>query len=137
MSKLEAFLKPTISELTEEVVVSDRFVDEEGKPATVKIKAITQQLNNALIKKCTVRQKDKGQVYEHLDKPRYQAMLVQACVVEPDFSQKELCDAYGVVDPLEVPVKMFFSGEYAKLLEAIMEINGFKDGEELAEEAKN
>lgn len=137
MSKLSAFLKPAIASVSKEVVVSERFLDEEGKPAKITIKAITQEENNKLIKLCTRTQKDKGTVYETLDKVSYQSRLVLACVSDPDFSSKEICDAYGVVDPAAVPAKMFLSGEYAKLMEAIMELNGFKDSDDLNDEAKN
>lgn len=137
MSKFEAFLKPITTEMTEDVVVSDRFRDEKGEPAKIKIRAITQQENNLLIKRSTERKKDKGQIIETWNKPKYQAMLVGACVVEPDFSKKELLTAYKTEDPLEVPGKMLFAGEYAKLIEKIMDINGFKDDEELEDEAKN
>lgn len=137
MSKLSAFLKPAVASVSKEVVVSERFLDEKGKPAKITIKAITQEENNRLIKSCTRTQKDKGSVYETLDKIGYQSKLVLACVSEPDFSSKEMCDAYGVVDPTLVPAKMFLSGEYAKLIEAIMELNGFKDSDDLNDEAKN
>jgi hypothetical protein len=44
---------------------------------------------------------------------------------------------YNVIDPIDVPRKMFIAGEYARLINNIMEINGYKDIEELTEEAKN
>ncbi|WP_313184896.1 phage tail assembly chaperone [Lacrimispora sp.] len=137
MSKLSAFLKPAVASVSKEVVVSDRFLDEKGEPAKITIKGITQEENNRLIKLCTRTQKDKGTVYETLDKVSYQNKLVLACVSAPDFANKEICDAYGVVDPSLVPAKMFLSGEYAKLVDAIMELNGFKDSDELNDEAKN
>lgn len=137
MSKLNAFLKPVSIEVTDDIIVSDRFRDENGKPATMKIKAITQAENDRLIKLSTKVTKDKGQIYENLNRTMYQKRLVVACTVEPDFSSKEMCDAYGVVDPLDVPTSMLFSGEFAILVQKIMDINGFKDGEEIDEEAKN
>lgn len=137
MSKLQAFLNPVATEVTEEVVISNRFLDEEKKPVPFVVKGITQEENNALIKRATTREKRNGQLVENLDRPKYQALLIQACVVEPDFCQKELCDKYGVVDPLMVPARMLLSGEYANLVNAIMETNGFQDPENVEEEAKN
>ena len=137
MSKLEAFLRPAVSDKVKEVVVSDRFHGEDGKPAKITIKPITQAENERLIKLSTHTKKDKGQVFEAFDGGEYRARLVVECTVFPDFKQKELCDAYGVVDPLDVSRKMFNSGEYARLIDEIMEINGHKDIEELNEEAKN
>jgi len=137
MSNLSAFLNPATLEITKELTVSDRFLDEDGKPAKIIIKAITQDENERLIKLSTRTTKDRGQVIENLNRREYQARLIISCSVEPDFSQMELCAAYGVVDPLEVPGKMFLAGEYAKLVRAIMDINGFRDVEELDEGAKN
>ena len=46
-----------------------------------------------------------------------------------------MCDAYGVLDPLLVPGKMLFSGEYAKLGREIMALSGAENG--LEDEVKN
>lgn len=54
---------------------------------------------------------------EKLDSIVFARRMVVAATVEPDFSSKELCEAYGVMDPLLVPVKMLKSGEYSKLME--------------------
>lgn len=137
MSKLQAFLKPITTDQTKDVCVSNRFQNEDGTPATFTIRAITQDHNNLLIKQSTRKEKVKGQIIENLNKTEYQKRLVLACAVEPDFTSKELCDVYGVVDPMDAPGKMLFAGEYAKLIEHVMDINGFKDEEELADEAKN
>jgi hypothetical protein len=137
MGKLSGFLKPVRTSETKEVIISDRFIGEDGKSLAFTIKTISQEENDRFIKQSTRTQKDKGVVYENLDKKTYQARLIVACTAEPDFSSKEMCDAYGVVDPLNVPGKMLYMGEYAKLVEEIMLLNGFKDAEELADEAKN
>lgn len=71
---------------------------------------------------------------EQLDSTDFSRRMVVAATVEPDFRAKELCDAYGVLDPLMVPGKMLLSGEYAKLLRAITELSGFEDMED---EVKN
>lgn len=136
MSKLDAFLHPIQTEDTREVVISKRFVDKDGKPVPFKIRSITQEENNGIIKACTRRSKNRdGGAYETFDKLAYNMRLVLACVLEPDFSNAELCSAYSTMDPMEVPSKMLFSGEYAALVQAIMDVNGF--GEDAAGEAKN
>lgn len=45
MSKLKAFLQPSVSGKTKEVVVSDRFVDEDGTIQPFVIQAISQEKN--------------------------------------------------------------------------------------------
>ena len=57
-----------------------------------------------------------------------------AATVFPDVKDKELCDAYGVMDPLLVPGKMLLSGEYSRLMREITDLSGF---DALEEEAKN
>lgn len=43
MSKLKAFLQPSVAGTTQEVIVSDRFKDEEGKPQPFVIQAISRR----------------------------------------------------------------------------------------------
>ena len=133
MSKISVFLHPAVA-TEKEVVISDRFKDEDGNVVPFKIKAITQEENDLISKKATKSYKENGQRYEYLDSVDYCRRLVVASTVDPDFRDKELCDGYGVLDPLQVPGKMLFSGEYAKLLQEIKALSGFDD---LEEEAKN
>lgn len=135
MSKLNAFLHPVEVEETKEIIVSKRFVGEDGKPAPFKIRTITGESNDALRAACTRKRRDKGMMYEEFDSERYGRKLILACVAEPDFSSEEMCKAYGTMDPLEVPGKMLLSGEMNRLSRAISEFNGFN--EELGDEAKN
>ena len=68
----------------------------------------------------------------------YSRRVVVAATVTPDFTNEELCRAYGTMDPLELPGKMLLAGEYRQLTDAIMELSGFSESpEELEEEAKN
>lgn len=135
MSKLDAFLHPVEAEQTKEVIISKRFLDEKGKPAPFKIKAITQEENDRLIKLSTRRTKENGGYIDNLDKLGYNHKLILACVVEPDLRSAELCARYGTVDPEDVAGRMLLAGEYRTLIEAILNLNGFND--DLDEEAKN
>lgn len=83
------------------------------------------------------RETVKGQQIERLDRSLYTRRLILACVKEPDLKDKEICDYYGVIDPLEVAGKMLSVGEYGILVDAIMELNGVNDAQEKLEEAKN
>lgn len=119
MSKISAFLHPVKTTMEKEVVVSDRFLDENGKPATFKIKALTQEENEAITRAATRVEVKNGQYIEHLDNEDFVRRLVVAATVEPDLSSKELCDAYGVVSPRMVAVKMFLAGEFNNLVSEI------------------
>lgn len=136
MSKLSAFLHPVKVSLEKEIVISDRFQDEKGNPVAFKIRSITQEENENLLKKARRVRKVNGQLQEYSDSTDYSRSMVVAATVEPDFSSKEMCEAYGVLDPNLVPGKMLLTGEYTKLLQAIVELSGLGD-DFAAEEAKN
>lgn len=136
MSNLSAFLNPveSIDTLEEEVVISNRF-RENGKAVPFRIRAVTQEENEQISRRCTTRKKENGQIVESFDNRRYSRELVLTATVCPDFSAKELCDKFKVVDPSLVPGKMLLSGEFAKLMEAITKLSGFD--QDINEQAKN
>ena len=137
MASLSAFLNPEKPE-QREVYISDRF-KEDGKVVPFIIRPITQEENKALLRQYTREVKTAEGLRRKLDSDRYSDAFVVAGTVEPDFRLKELCEAYGTADPLQVPGRMLLSGEYLKLSEAIMELSGIgeKADEEELEEAKN
>lgn len=135
---LQAFLRPVATEESREVVISSRFVDEDGKPVPFAVRAISQAENDQLIRNATKQRKQpNGQFIERLDRTEYQNRLVCACTVTPDFQSEDMLAAYGAQSPLDVPGKMLLPGEFAKLVSEIMDINKFSDNDDLAEQAKN
>lgn len=125
-------------EETKEVVISKRAKREDGSPVPFVLRAIDQETNDKLIRRSQRRVKMNGQLVTELDSEKYGKLLVQACVVEPDFKNTELCEYYKTVDPLDVPSRMLSSGEYAKLMQEINCLNGFDDIDGvLGETAKN
>lgn len=133
-NNLTAFLHPVQVE-EQEIVISNRFKNEDGTPAAFRIRPITQAKNDELIRLSTRRRKKSGQTEETLDKVEYSHRLVVAATVWPDFRQEDLCKAYGTMDPLDVPGKMLLTGEYDRLSRAIMELSGLD--EDPGEAAKN
>lgn len=134
-NKLNAFLHPVAVE-DQEIIISKRFV-ENGEPIPFRIRAITQEESEELTKKCTTYTKDRsGNAKRNFDTIKFSRALVATGTVFPDFSSKELCDAYGVIDPMLVAPKMLLAGEYNKLADAIAELSGLNE-EDVEEEAKN
>ena len=125
-------------EEVKEVVISKRFV-ENGEPLPFKIRVISQEMNEQMLKQCSKPVKRNGTVIgEELDRQKYAKMLVLTCTVYPNFKDAELCDYYKTKDPMDVPSRMLTAGEYSKLAQAIQSFNGFaEDTDELIEEAKN
>lgn len=138
---LKAFLQPPVLNETKKVIVSKRFKGEDGNPVPFTIRVIDQETNNKLIRQATERKKEGGRIVKELNEDKYGKLLVQACVVEPDFRRKELCDHYRTVDPLEVPTRMLSVGEYNRLVLAIRELNEITATDQelfdLEEEVKN
>lgn len=138
MSKLNAFLHPVEGPIQEkEIIISKRFLDENGKPVPFKIRSLTQDENERLMKKATKKKKVNGQEVEYRDDMQYSREIVLAATLEPDFSSEEMCKAYGVLDPSLVPSKMLMTGEYQRLVAAITDLSGLNDSEDVFESAKN
>lgn len=127
MSTLSAFLKPVKTTIEKEVVISDRFVGDDGKPVPFKVRAISQEENDALVRAATKTRNENGQRVERLDSVEYAQRLIVAATVSPEFRAKDICEAYGVVSPLMVPGKMLLSGEYNRLMKAITELSEFDE----------
>ena len=134
MSALSAFLHPAVVSEEKEVIISQRFLDEKGKPVPFKVRSLTQKENNANVRAATHRKKVGNQWQDVLDSSELSARTVVDGTVFPDFRSAELCEAYGTKDPIQMPGKMLLAGEFLKLLNAINELCGFDDPDE---EAKN
>lgn len=127
MSGLAAFLNPTYTEQTAEVYVSDRFIDENGKPVMFKIKTLPQETLELISKRSRKEQTIDGRKVSAIDKVEHlNRCIVEACVY-PDFKDKELCQHYGTLDPVDLPKKMLLVREYEKLARAFLDLNGLSD----------
>ena len=78
MSKLSAFLHPVTTSEEKEVVISNRFQDESGQPVPFKIRALTQEENDAITRQATRRRKEGGQTIEQLDSVDFTRRMVVA-----------------------------------------------------------
>ncbi len=141
MGDIKAFLQPPVMNEEKEVVISKRFRGEDGKPVPFVIRVIDQETNGKLLKQAMRKTKLNGQIVQELDSDKYGKLLVQACVVSPDFRDAEVCAYYKTADPLDVPGRMMTVGEYNRLVKAIKELNELITSDEelaaLEEEVKN
>ena len=96
-----------------------------------------QEENDHLVKSCTRQVMVNGQQVSKFDNVLYTRKLILAATVVPDFSESDLCQRYGVLDPNLVPGKMLTSGEYSRLATEITQLSGFQRPDEVGEEAKN
>lgn len=125
MEDLYAFLHPVKpEEIIKEVVISDRFKDENGNTVPFKIKALTKSKVEQLARQCKAKYAGKD---VDIDIELGNAMIVEA-TIRPDFKNADLCKAYDTLDPIEAVSKMLLYGEANKLAEAISELSGVDKG---------
>ena len=127
MSTLNAFLKPAYTERKIELIVGDRFNDENGNPVPVVMKSLTQEQLNAIAKRSTHERTINGKVVVDVDANEHLNRCLIASIVFPDLTDRELCNAYGVEDPVLLPPRLFLVDEYEKLAKAFAKLNGLKE----------
>lgn len=139
MSDLSVFYAQNVSGLTEDLIVSERFKDKDGKPVPWKLRSMTEEENESIRKSATKRvQAKRGMATQETDPTEYMVKLAVASVVYPNLKDAELQKSYGVMGSENLLRKMLLAGEYAALIEKIQELNAFdKNMNELVEEAKN
>lgn len=140
---LRAYMQPPVVNETKTVYPSKRLKGADGNPAPFVIRVIDQETNNKLIKQATEKKKVNGRLVETLNSEKYGNLLIQACVVEPDLKNTELCAYYKTVNPVDTINRMLSVGEYnrlvreIKLLNEIDELADDEDAEIVEEELKN
>ena len=65
------------------------------------------------------------------------AYLVYSCVTEPCLKSRELQDAFGCVDPMEIVEKVFAVGEIPQIAMECLKLAGYVDGVKAVEDVKN
>ncbi|MDR9857814.1 XkdN-like protein [Paenibacillus sp. VCA1] len=124
-----------VDNLTEEVVISPRFVDEKGNPLKFTIKAMTPIEFEDIRKKAT--QIKKGKKVE-FDNQLFNLSIAINNTVNPDFKNAESIQKLGVKTPEEYIQRVLLAGELTTLVEKINKLSGFDvDMNELVDEVKN
>ncbi|WP_027087403.1 phage tail assembly chaperone [Cohnella panacarvi] len=139
MSSLSAFFAQNAQAAhVEEVIVSSRFKDAEGKPIPWRLRSMTEEENESIRKSATRQVKSKGGRTTEVNGDEYIVKLVAASVEFPNLRDAELQKSYGVLGTDRLLRAMLLPGEYAQLVNKVQEINGFdRDTEELIEDVKN
>ena len=63
--------------------------------------------------------------------------LVYQCVKDPCLKEKELQQAFGCVEPMEIVEKLFDPGEIPQISVECLRLSGYIDGVKAVEEIKN
>lgn len=137
MSTLQEFLNANpVDNLTAEVVVSDRFKDSEGNILKFKIRAMSSdEFEECRKKSMTITGGKRRNVELNLGK--LNAAIVISCTLEPNFKDAESIQKLGCATPEQYLNRVLLPGEIVELSSQIQQLSGFKDMDELIEEAKN
>lgn len=138
---LSAFLKQNVEVVNEtEYVASKRIKDANGEPVAWKIKTLATDETEKMRKKYTKRITDRitRQSEERFDTTAYNEELLSKVITYPNLYDAELQDSWCVTEPVDLVKVMLTPGEYADLLAAATEAQGFDVGmEDKVKEVKN
>ncbi len=122
---LQAFLRPEVLPAREmEVVLSDRFRDQDGNPVPFKLKGISEEENSRIRRSCQ-RPGHNGVDAPSFDREHFLRAFTAACVVSPDLKNQSLQQSWGVLGEEALLGVMLTAGEFAKLFAAAREVCGF------------
>lgn len=134
MQLSEFLVKNPVNNLTKEVYVSDRFVDENGNKLPFKIKAMSGDAY-ASYRKEALRITKNGADF---DTKRFNELVVINHTIDPNFRDAEAIKAAGCVTPEQYMYRSLLAGEIDALAAKISELSGFNVTiEEAKETVKN
>lgn len=130
MGGLSAFMAQNVKKPENiKLVVSDRFVDENGKPEEWEVRCLSSDENDLIQRDCTRQVPVPGkrnQYRQVIDTALYGRKLAAACTVYPNLNDAGLQDSYGVKCAEELIVKLLsVPGEYSGYLDKVMQICKF------------
>lgn len=65
------------------------------------------------------------------------AYMVYSCVTEPCLKSRELQEAFGCIDPMEIVDKIFDPGEIPQIAIECLKLAGYIDGVKVVDDIKN
>ena len=132
---LQEFLnKNKVKGLTKEIVLADRFRDENGKLLKFKIKTITRSEYEEIQAK-TKKIDENGNIYYD---SKFETELIISGTVYPNFKDAESMKEVGAKTAAEYVEEVLLLGESARLLNEISAFSGFNSNiNDLIEESKN
>lgn len=107
-----------------EIIVSDRFVDEDGNPLAwtfrlLSAKEIDELKNAAIVKK--------NKSLLKVDTKKLIIDTISETIIYPNLKSEELQNAYGAMNISELLDKMLEGREYERFTDKLMKAQGFMD----------
>lgn len=85
----------------------------------------------------TIQSPTSAMAKESQDMDNGDAYIVYSCVTEPCLKAKELQEAFGCVDPMEIVDKIFEPGEIPMIAVECLKLAGYIDGVKVVDDLKN
>lgn len=132
---LQQFLNQhTVESLTKEIIVSDRFKDDDGEIFKFKIKAMTQKTFEEIKKKASFGNPNGTEPDEDI----LNCLIITENTLVPSFKDSESLKLLNCSSPYQYLNKVLLSGEIAFLAEEIIKLSGFdRSLSQMSEEVKN
>lgn len=127
---LTAFLKNNVEIVNQVEYVASNRIKAGDEPVAWKINVLQNKAIDKLRNRYTKMIKDgkTGVTREKFDSQGFNDAMLLESIVFPNLDDMELQDSWGVNDPLELVKAMLTPGEYADLLNAVVEAQGFEVG---------
>lgn len=126
-----------INKLLEPTEVPERtyMIDRLGIPVT--LKGLSEREIQRIRRECTVERKHRGQRTKELNEEEFNAALIEAATVSPNWGDKRLLSSLKLSSGREVIKRRLLAGEMMALADKVMELSGFDDELEEIENIKN
>lgn len=127
---LTAFLKNNVEIVNQVEYVASNRIKVGDEPVAWKINVLQNKVIDKLRNRYTKMIKDgkTGVTREKFDSQGFNDAMLLESIIYPNLDDMELQDSWGVNDPLELVKAMLTPGEYADLLNAVVEAQGFEVG---------
>lgn len=126
-----------INKLLEPAEVPERTYAVDRLGIHVTLKGLSEKEIQRIRKECTIERKYRGERIKELNDEEFNAGIIEAATVTPNFGDKRLLAAHKLSSGKEVIRRTFLAGEMMALADKVMELSGFDDELEEIENIKN
>lgn len=142
---LEPTINEPVSEMTEQDVL-EKLLNVDTVPTKtvllkrigvpVTLKGLTNKRVSNIKKECTEIVKRRGKQSKEINEEDFEASLIAASTVKPDWGNPQLMEKYNASRPIEVIKKILLAGEMSLLSDMVLELSGFDDELEVIDTVK-
>lgn len=103
----------------------------------VELKGLNRKEMDKIKKECTRKRKVSGRTEEKLDSAEYDAGIVVGATTNIDWNNPKLLESSNVSDGKQFIMRKLLAGEISSLASKVLDLSGFGDELEEAEDIKN